>query len=58
MDLATWISFIEQNKVGLQLEVEGLKVLEIKPNGKDINVEIYSIDGLKKLRGEFKKWRA
>jgi hypothetical protein len=57
MDLASWISFVEQNKVGLQLDLEGTKVLEVRPNGKDVDVEIHDIGGLKKLKGELKKWR-
>jgi hypothetical protein len=57
MDIARWISFIEENKVGLNLELEGRKVLEVRPNGKSVDVEIYDIAGLKKLKGELKKWR-
>jgi hypothetical protein len=57
MDIARWISFIEGNKVGLNLELEGRRVLEVKPKGNDVDVEIYDIAGLKKLKGELKKWR-
>lgn len=57
MDIARWISFIEENKVGLNLELDGRKVLEIRPKGSDVDVEIHDIEGLKKLKGELKKWR-
>jgi hypothetical protein len=57
MDLSSWISFIEQNKVGFKLEAEGSKVLEVRPNGSNVDIEIFDIAGLKKLRGELKKWR-
>jgi|GEM_PF-3676102 len=57
MDVATWISFIEENKVGLNLELEGRRVLEVKPNGSSIDVEIHDIEGIKMLRGELKKWK-
>ncbi len=57
MDIATWISFIEENKVGLNLELEGRSVLEVKPNGSSIDIEIHDIEGLKILKGELKKWR-
>ncbi len=57
MDIATWISFIEENKVGLNLELEGRRVLEVKPNGSSIDIEIHDIAGLKTLKGELKKWR-
>jgi hypothetical protein len=57
MDIAGWISFIGENKVGLNLEVEGRKVLEVRPKGRDVDVEIHDIKDLKKLKGELKKWR-
>ena len=57
MDLASWISFIEENKVGLNLELEGRRVLEVRPNGRNVDVEIHDIESLKKLKGELKKWR-
>jgi len=57
MDTATLISFIGQNKVGLQLEVEGKQVLEIKPNGDSTDVNILDMDSLKKLKEEYKKWK-
>jgi hypothetical protein len=57
MDLSSLISFVEQNKVGLLLDVEGTKVLEVRHNGNDVDVEIHDIGGLKKLKGELKKWR-
>ncbi len=57
MDIATWISFIEENKVGLNLELGGRMVLEVKPNGSSIDIEIHDIEGLKTLKGELKKWR-
>jgi hypothetical protein len=57
MDLPAWISFIEQNKVGLQVDMEGTKVLEVKPNGKNVDVEIHDIGGLRRLKKELKKWR-
>lgn len=57
MDLTSWISFLDQNKVGLHLEVEGAKVLEVRPNGKNVDIEIYDLTRLKSLREEVKKWR-
>ena len=57
MDLTSWISFLEQNKVGLHLDVAGAKVLEVRPNGKNVDVEIYDLTRLKSLREEVKKWR-
>jgi hypothetical protein len=57
MDISAWIHLIEQNKVGLHLEMEGAKVLEVKPKGNEVDVEIHDIASLKKLRKEVKKWR-
>lgn len=57
MDLASWISFIEQNRVGFHLEVDGVRVLDVKPNGRDVDIEIHDISRLKKLRSEVNKWR-
>lgn len=57
MDVASWISFLEHNRVGLQVEVEGTKVLEVRPNGKNVDIEIHDIKSLKKLREEAKRWR-
>ncbi len=57
MDLEKWISFIDQNKVGLTLDVEGTKVLEIRPKEGDVDVEILDINLIKKLKKEIKKWR-
>jgi len=57
MDIASWISFFEENKIGLKLELEGMKVLEVRPKGKNLDIEIHDIAGLKKLKEELKKWR-
>ncbi|MFQ5800893.1 MAG: hypothetical protein ACE5HH_04145 [Candidatus Hydrothermarchaeales archaeon] len=57
MDVASWISFLEHNRMGLQVEVEGTKVLEVRPNGKNVDIEIHDITRLKKLRGEVKRWK-
>lgn len=58
MDFADLIFFFELNKVGVNLEVEGKKILEIRPNGKEVNVEIHDIVAMKKLNEELKKWKA
>jgi hypothetical protein len=56
MDIAAWISFLEQNRVGLKVEMDGERILEVKPDGKNVDVEIHDAAALKKLRGELKKW--
>ena len=57
MDLTSWISFLEENKVGLHLDVGGAKVLEVRPKGKNVDIEIYDLTRLKGLREEVKRWR-
>lgn len=57
MDVASFVSFLEQNKVGLHLDMDGRSVLKVKQNGKNVDIEINDIEGLKKLRKVVKKWR-
>ncbi len=57
MELVDLISFVEENKVGLYLELEGSRILDISPSEKNVDVTIHDLAGLKKMRGELERWR-
>ncbi len=57
MDIAAFIYFLEQKDVGIKLEMQGERIAEIRPNGKNIDIEIHDIDRFKSLLEGLKKWK-
>ncbi len=56
MDRTSWLIFLCENKVGLKVAVEDAEVLSVKPSGNNLDIEIYDLKRLKKLREEYKNW--
>ena len=54
MDLEKILEAFEQNNVKFNVFVENKKILEIRPKGKNIDIEIFSIEEAKKLIKELK----
>jgi len=49
MDLEKILEVFEQNDVKFNVLVENKKILEIRPKGKNIDIEIFNIEDAKKL---------
>ncbi|MFH1774541.1 MAG: hypothetical protein ABH874_06245 [Methanobacteriota archaeon] len=56
MDLEKILEVFERNNIKFNIFVENKKILEIRPNGKNIDVEIFNIEDAKKLIKGL-KWR-
>jgi hypothetical protein len=56
MDLEKILEVFERNNIKFNILVENKKILEIRPNGKNIDIEIFNIEDAKKLIKGL-KWR-
>lgn len=57
MDIAGFISLLEQKDVGIKIEMHGERIAEIRPNGKDVDIEIHNLEEFKSLMGGLKNWK-
>ncbi|MDI6654653.1 MAG: hypothetical protein QME59_02050 [Candidatus Hydrothermarchaeota archaeon] len=56
MDLEKILEVFERNNIKFNILVENKKILEIRPKGKNIDIEIFNIEDAKKLIKGL-KWR-